>query len=309
MLNYRNIKSTVVAATFSASGLLLSAAAVAQQDSQENDAAVVVDERAAQVEVNQDAPKVTAEQQRMKVKVRSGEPEVDVQTQEPEVSVNQQKPEISIDQAEPKVVVQEAKPQVEVNQAEPEVTVKSAEPQVEIITQDAEGDRKDEQNLQAQEESSAQQQNREEQGLITEQTERPEPQVSERVSQTEQNQTMSSGESADELMQTDLSQLQGMAVITADGQELGSIEDIVANSDTGEVGFVVPVGGFFGFGDTKLFVPAQDAQLQNDQIVWGVSQAPEELKESAEYQQSQHVSVADRYNTLQDANQSAVAAE
>lgn len=235
-----------------------------QQESQ-SASSITVDEAAPQVRLEQPAPKVTAQQSKTKVKVETGEPRVSVDQPEPEVSIEQPEPEVSISQSEPNVRINEAEPEVDVNQAEPEVTINRAEPEVEIVERGEQG----EQGEQQKERSAS---------------------ASESASASSQS-----------LARVPLDQLTDKEIITQNGEELGSVEDIVADPHGGQAGFVVSVGGFLGIGDTKILVPADEAQLSNDQIVWQTSMSQEQLEKTNEYQSDQYESVTDRYNTLSEA--------
>lgn len=241
---------------------------IERQNRQDSNSAssITVDEAAPRVQLEQPAPKVTAQQSKTKVKVETGEPKVSVDQPKPEVSIEQPEPEVSISQSKPKVNINEAQPQVDVNQAEPEVTINRAEPEVNIINKDAEGEKK-----QAQRSDQAQQ-----------------------------------PESSQSLARTPLDQLQDKKVVTANGEELGSVQDIVADQHGNQTGFVVSVGGFFGIGDTKVLVPANEAELRNDQIVWQTSRSPDQLERTNEYRADQYQSVTDRYNTLSEAREAQV---
>lgn len=233
---------------------------------------ITVDEPAPRVQVEQPAPRVTAQQNQTQVEVETGEPEVSVNQPEPEVSIEQPEPEVSIQQPEPEVSVESAEPQVEVRQGEPEITVNTAEPEVRIIEKDASGERKDAPGA---------------------------------TDQRAAESPASAEGSPQNLMGTRLDELEGKEVVTAAGESLGSVEDVVASRQGDEAGFVVSVGGFLGIGASEVFVPADEVEIQGDRIVWQTSQSSRAIRRSQEYQADQYQSVTDRYNTLQEVQESA----
>lgn len=240
-----------------------------QQAQQEEGPTVFVEQQPPQVQVQQPRTQVTAQQKKMDVEVRTGEPQVSVQQPEPQVSVQQQEPEVTVQQAEPQVIVEDAQPQVEVNQAEPEVTVNRAEPEILVISEDRSG-RRTEQRIQAMEQGA-------------------------------QSQQQQAQQQARDLMRMELSQLRDMNVQTSQGEDLGSVNDIVVNQSSGSAGFVVSTGGVLGIGAQDVFVPANEAQVYQDRIVWQTNQSPEQIEQSAQYQAEQFVSVADAQGTLEQA--------
>lgn len=281
--------------TLSASGLLLVAAMTAsaqntqQQDQQQanqqgqtqqsGDAPqVFVEQQPPQVQVQQPQPKVTAEQKKMQVDVQTGEPQVSVQQPQPEVRVEQPEPEVSIQQAEPRVIVENAEPQVEVHQAKPEVTVNRAEPQIRVISEDRSG-RRTEQQIQASNRADFQQ----------------------GQGQQAQSQQGQQNQQQARLMNVPLEQLKNLTVQTSQGEELGNVEDIVVNNRDGRAGFVVSTGGVLGLGGQEVFIPASEAELYGDSIIWQTSQNAEQIGESSQYQPDQFTSVADAQGTLNEA--------
>lgn len=227
------------------------------------DADITVEEQAAEVQYEEAPTQVQAEQQQMEVEVETGEPRVSVEQPEPKVTVEQPEPEISVEQTEPQVVVKDAEPHVEVTQAEPEVTVKSAEPRVEIVNKDADGEIKQEQQ------------------------------------QAQSNQEIP----AVSLMQAQLGDLRDTAVTNSAGDELGSVQDIVVSRDGERTGFVISVGGVLGVADKRVFIPADEAQLQGDSIVWQTAQNQEQIEASANYDPDKFYSVAEKDGSLEQAQQ------
>jgi sporulation protein YlmC with PRC-barrel domain len=283
--------------SLSASGLLLAASAVSvaqnqqgvqqQQGAQDDGTEIIVDEQQPRVQVEQQPVEVIAEQGEMDVDVQSQEPEVSVQQPDPEVMVEQQEPEVVIQQSEPEVIVESAEPQVEIRQADPEVTVNTAEPEVRVITVDEQGQEQisqiDAQPMQGQQTQQAQAQ----QGQQTQ------------VEQAGQQQTR-------DLMQLDVAELGEKTVVTSQGEELGSVEDVVIHPDQGRAGLVVSTGGILGIGGEQILVPAEETYMQQDQIVWETQQSAEQISEGAQYNEEEYTSVADAEGSLEEARNDAM---
>ena len=61
------------------------------------------------------------------------------------------------------------------------------------------------------------------------------------------------------------SEIKGVRVINFQNQDVGDIDELLIEPDTGEIRFaVVSVGGFLGFGSTKVAVPWMALQIVNE---------------------------------------------
>lgn len=296
----RKLQGRPLVLSLGASGILLAASGmtyaqqqeqqtqeqIPQEIAQQEGTDIVVEQQQPQVQVERAPLEVIAEQKEMDVQVETGEPEVSIQQPEPEVMVQQQEPEIQIRQSEPEVVVESAEPQVEVRQAEPQVQVRSADPIVRVITVDEQGQEQvseiEAQPMQNQRSQQAQAQQR--------QTQQP-----------QQQQQM-----AQDLMQVNVTELGQKTVVTSQGEELGSVEDIVIQPDQGQAGLVVSTGGILGIGAEQILVPADETMMQGDQIVWQTQQSPDQLAEQSKYNEQGYVSVAEAEGTLGDARNEAM---
>lgn len=224
---------------------------------------------ASSITVDEAAPRVQLEQPAPKVTAQQSKTKVEVETGEPEVSVDQPKPEVSVEQPEPEVSISQSEPNVKINEAQPQVDVNQAEPEVTVNTAE------------------------------------PEVNIINKDEEGKNKQSQQSG-SSQSLAQTPLDELQGKKVVTANGEELGSVQDIVADQQGNKAGLVVSVGGFFGIGDTQILVPANETELTDDQIVWQTSRSPDQLERTNEYRSDQYQSVTDRYDTLSEAREAQV---
>lgn len=222
-------------------------------------------EARSQVSVQDTAPQVDVNQPAPEVNVEQHDAQVDVHTGEPEVAIEQPEPQVEIEQPEPDVSIQQAEPEVTVNTAEPEVNVHQEEPEVTI--------------------------------------EKSEPDIN-IVRESSEGEQKSSHQTSATLMQAELESLEGKSVVNSEGEEIGSVDKIVSRRDGSEVGFVVSAGGFLGIGDSEIFIPASEAHLEEDDIVYRTNRDAGELKDSAKYQEDQYQPVSGQFRTLNEAQES-----
>ena len=158
------------------------------------------------------------------IQVQQRSADVAVQQPAPQVSVQQSQPQVSIQQPPPQVTVQQPKPDVTVHQAKPQVTVKQGEPQVTIKQAD--------------------------QAQVT-------------VNSPQQGQQQARANAAPQGGGTSIraEEFLGKTVVGANGQELGEIEDVLIEPQSGRAEKVVFArGGFLGIGEKQIAIDA--AKLQ-----------------------------------------------
>lgn len=92
-------------------------------------------------------------------------------------------------------------------------------------------------------------------------------------------------ESASMLGGIPIDDLMGRSVVGSDGEELGEIEDIILDSQSGEAQqAVLASGGFLGIGEKRIAVDFQDLQIEGDQVLaQGLTQASVEGLETYDY--------------------------
>ncbi|HEV7371987.1 PRC-barrel domain-containing protein [Arenibaculum sp.] len=74
--------------------------------------------------------------------------------------------------------------------------------------------------------------------------------------QTEASQTMAAGA-------TNVDELMGMSVVGSDGEELGEIEDVILDAESGEAQqVVIASGGFLGLGERRIAVEYSELQIE-----------------------------------------------
>lgn len=69
---------------------------------------------------------------------------------------------------------------------------------------------------------------------------------------------LETGWSAEEIMDTE--------VFGANGEEIGSVENLLIDPDGGVVAVIAQVGGFWDIGDTHIAVPWEEAELRNEDV-------------------------------------------
>ena len=83
------------------------------------------------------------------------------------------------------------------------------------------------------------------------------------------------------------SDIKGTHVKNLQGQDLGEIEDVLIDPDTGQVRFVIlEVGGFLGLGSTRVAVPLNAFQItkEGDKSKWVLDADKEKLKDAPKVQ-------------------------
>lgn len=79
-------------------------------------------------------------------------------------------------------------------------------------------------------------------------------------------------------------EIQDREIVNLEGQELGSVEEVITDADGSISGVVVSVGGTFGMGASEVFASADEIQVSEDQLVWQTSLDEDALAEREEYQ-------------------------
>ncbi|MCW8109570.1 PRC-barrel domain-containing protein [Alteromonas ponticola] len=195
-----------------------------------------VESEKAEIEVIKGETDVKVKQPAPKVDVAQKDPQVDVEVGEATVDVAYEEPEIDIEQQEPEVNVVQAEPQVTVKAAEPEVTVNKAEPEIHI--------------------------------------EKSEPEIAV-VRKDEQGELREDSDIAS-INHLTLEELEGKDVKNHQGDEIGSIEEIVKSND-GELSLVIESGGVLGLGSEKTILSLNEVELQGEEVVWMTNKTADSL--------------------------------
>ena len=92
-------------------------------------------------------------------------------------------------------------------------------------------------------------------------------------------------------------ELEDKDIVGPNGEEVGSIEEVVKSNQNEELALVVESGGVMGVGSRKSVLPLSEVSLENDEIVWSSEKKVEQLPE---YSDSQFVSIQQKGQTIED---------
>lgn len=268
---------------------------------------VAVRQQPAQVRVDPADPKVSVDQKEPKVVVRQAEPQVTVNVPEPEVEVIQRepdvnvqtgKPDVEVQQQEPKVAVTQGDPKVNVQQRAPDVSVQSARPKVVM-------DGKEQARVAVRDDQNAQVQVDEAQPSVevgrgdpdvqidssgggadvdvrqTRQGEQRQMQIA-AIDRGEQQRTMQQTRepAGDPLDRVRITSLEGTQVLNREGQELGTVEDVVLSRQGNNPGIVITVGGILGIGGEDILIPLDQVALNNGRLIWETTMSTSQMRNS-----------------------------
>lgn len=73
------------------------------------------------------------------------------------------------------------------------------------------------------------------------------------------------------------------AVINAEGEEIGSIADVVVDNESGDVGLVITTDSVTGVDAGKVVAPVEEVTLTDKEIIWRTTKSKNELRQSDEY--------------------------
>ena len=85
----------------------------------------------------------------------------------------------------------------------------------------------------------------------------------------------------------------GTDVVNSAGDEIGEVEKIDRDKETGSLHAVVSVGGFLGIGDKKVAIALDDLQLRNEQLLISLASTEEQLKAYPAYEETRYEEVED----------------
>ncbi|MGR4066861.1 PRC-barrel domain-containing protein [Billgrantia sp. C5P2] len=106
----------------------------------------------------------------------------------------------------------------------------------------------------------------------------------------------------DSLRDMQVSEIEGKTVVNLEDEEIGDVQNVVKENDTGDLYVVVTVGGLWGMGGSDITLPLSDMQLQDDQLVIQQAYGEDELEESSEeYDEERYTELDDDEMTLGDA--------
>lgn len=105
----------------------------------------------------------------------------------------------------------------------------------------------------------------------------------------------------DALRDMQVSEIEGMTVVNQEDEELGDVQSVVRDNDTGDLHVVITVGGLWGMGGSDITLPLAEMELQDDQLVTRQPYGEDELEESAQEYDEERYSEVEGDMTLGDA--------
>lgn len=204
---------------------------------------------------------VQVEQAPAQVQVEQGVPRVIVRQQPPKVTVEQQPPIVEIVQPEAQVHVTQADPQVRINQTEPEIQVEGAEAEVEVIEAGEPIVR-----MVGQEGAGAERQ----------------------AAPAAQAGTATSRQATETINEREAQQLVGRDALARDGEDVGSVSEVVRARSDNSLHAVVDVGGFFGIGQRPVAIPLQRGRIDQEGNLH-LEMTSDQLEQLQEYDEQRYV--------------------
>lgn len=98
-----------------------------------------------------------------------------------------------------------------------------------------------------------------------------------------------------------VSEIEGMTVVNMEDEDIGDVQSVVRDNDTGDLHVVVTVGGLWGMGGTDITLPLAEMELRDDQLVTRESYDEDQLEESGQEYDEERYSEVDGDMTLGDA--------
>ena len=178
-------------------------------------------------------------QDQAEIRVEEEAADVNVDQEPAEVQVDQQPPDVTVEQQPPEVTIEQQDPNVNVDQAEPNVTVDSSG-EADVEVEHAEGaeaelNNPDEQNQQQNSDQAAQDQATQEQA------------------------------SQDNLMNRQVSEIEGYTVYSQENdEEIGDVERVVRDTQSNDTYAVISEGGFLGFGADEMGYSIDELEIRNE---------------------------------------------
>jgi sporulation protein YlmC with PRC-barrel domain len=89
-------------------------------------------------------------------------------------------------------------------------------------------------------------------------------------------------------------EIAGREVYNTQGKELGKVDMIGRDRATGALSAVISVGGFLGFGGSKVAIPIEQLSFQDDKLILSTAMSKKELRQQATgYQSKRYEAVAE----------------
>lgn len=88
---------------------------------------------------------------------------------------------------------------------------------------------------------------------------------------------------------TKVEDLKGKQTVNKSGKEIGSLDRIVADRETGQLLGIVDVGGFLGIGGQTIALPLRGMSVDGDELVFNSDLSKEQIKRQRDYQAPYYV--------------------
>lgn len=79
----------------------------------------------------------------------------------------------------------------------------------------------------------------------------------------------------------------GKEIVTADGEDVGTVSKVVLHNSDNNAYAVVGVGGFLGIGKTEAAIPTSELTLEGDQLVLSPGITKESLESGMKYEEAE----------------------
>jgi hypothetical protein len=239
--------------------------------------------------VQQGGPEITVEEQPASIRVEKQSPEVIVRQPAPDVQIAQPPPKVEVQQTQPDVKFREAAPVVGIEEeGQPDIQVRQTEQPTVRTVEPAR--QQPEVQIRQPEQADVQVQPPPQPQADVQPPPQPQAQVQPRqpedqVQRAEQGQAppMTTAQPENPLLSLTADEIRGVALIGAQGEELGEVAQVVLHEATGNVHVVVPVGGFLGIGESKTLLPLSRMERMGDQLRLRTLRTEDQLEERAEY--------------------------
>lgn len=214
-----------------------------------------------------------------RIQVEQARPQVTVRQSQPEVTVTQSRPEVAVTQPRPEVTVQQAEPRVEVERAgEPQVTVeRQGEPEVNVQQRHQAGT---DVRGAAAPEGEGQQMSSTTDGRSGSRA--ADPSIDQPTTPDQAASVADRIEGMPDNMRAE--ELIGRDVYSMRGDDIGNVEDLIVDAQSGRIQeAVIGVGGFLGIGERNVAVAFDQLRFDRDRQALVVDTTREQLEQSPEF--------------------------
>ncbi|WP_447529466.1 PRC-barrel domain-containing protein [Vreelandella sp. TE19] len=98
----------------------------------------------------------------------------------------------------------------------------------------------------------------------------------------ESDESLAENDTQGGLMSLTISEVEGMTVVNQEGEEIGSVDNVVEHNDSGDLYAIVSIGGFWGFGATDVALALQEINVEDDQLVMQTTYGSDEIESATE---------------------------